>query len=143
MIIDKNEPLTEEQQRNMLLAARHDLQNGPLCDALWQDRLLRPSDMMDMIYILSSRYDDKTAWETYCELDTVVRDKFMDAIREYKTAEQPKILVYVSGGLVQSVKCNIHGATVAVFDADADEWDEVAEREYSEISGKPEYKDIF
>lgn len=53
------------------------------------------------------------------------------------------ILIYVSGGLVQSVVTNAPNAHVTVYDADTEEFDEAAEAEYYRIAESPEYRTIY
>ena len=54
-------------------------------------------------------------------------------------SNRPNIIIFVKGGMVQSVKCNIAGATAEVFDADTDEWiEENEEQAYTAISALPE-----
>lgn len=55
----------------------------------------------------------------------------------------PNILVYVSGGLVQGVSCNIPGATCEVFDADAEEHTDEREAYYDTLLTDGNYKAIW
>lgn len=55
----------------------------------------------------------------------------------------PNILVYVSGGLVQFVSCNIPGATCDVFDADAEDHTDEREAYYDTLLTDGNYKSIW
>ena len=71
---------------------------------------------------------------------------YIDDMTEDQPVKNPdgaNILIYVSGGLVQSVVTNAPNAHVTVYDADTEEFDDAAEAEYYRLAESPEYRTIY
>lgn len=67
------------------------------------------------------------------------------AVRWGGKAEEdaPNILIYVSGGLVQGVSCNIPGATCRVYDEDTDGFTDEDADERDRLCSRYDYTGIY